>query len=238
MSLRESTRTSLSSLVSAVAETGECLLGAIARRSHAQNLNQPSHALKSPDMSNDANCAICYEPLKGAEPSVVTICAHVYHSRCLRAWICQKPWQPSCPLCRTQLREPSTGQSLAGEGNTSVAMIGPHENQTEANEQNEINELTRGLARALDVAEAAPSSGTSALLRAETGMHPRLVSDASTRTAAPRAAHAAARTRYLFPYMSGFAARGASPRRQSHAPEHTITAIPMPGEQLARFLRM
>ena len=109
--------------------------------------------------------------------------------------------------------------------------------ETEAmGEREEINELTRRLAHALDVAEAAPSGDTSALLRAETGMHQRLVPTTSNRALGPPAAYSVTRTRYA--YLSGFAGRGTAAGRQSQAPEHTIAPVSMPGEQLARYLRM
>lgn len=48
-------------------------------------------------------CSICYNEM---EATSVTVCNHVYCTKCLKQWIDDESRIPSCPMCRTDLMGP------------------------------------------------------------------------------------------------------------------------------------
>lgn len=196
-----------------------------------------------------STCAICCDPLDGAgEPTTATTCAHVYHSRCIRQWLRQKPWQPSCPLCRTRLEPPTAGMEWGQVAGFDV--VAPA-----AGDETELVMLARGLAHAADLTEGAHSAGspttTATAARAVTESRasraPVVEYRAANRSVVPRAMTAAPRPTYAYyAYLSNIAGRGRG--MQSHgtatgmlAREREIAArgsvSPVAGQQLARYLR-
>jgi len=54
---------------------------------------------------NDTECCICAENIKSRQHISVTKCNHVFHMKCLRTWLTQKCQTPTCPMCRTDVRD-------------------------------------------------------------------------------------------------------------------------------------
>lgn len=51
-------------------------------------------------MPDDAECAICLDPLNSSKAVEFAPCAHAFHKHCLRAW---KKRKPVCPMCEHPL---------------------------------------------------------------------------------------------------------------------------------------
>ena len=53
-------------------------------------------------LSQQQLCPICFEDYKvGEEVSVLPVCSHMFHSRCIEKWLGQNPL---CPMCRNNIR--------------------------------------------------------------------------------------------------------------------------------------
>lgn len=62
--------------------------------------------LKNKKYSNDdkySNCDICLDEFKIDEIVKRTPCDHMYHSECLKKWICDK--SSNCPSCRYDIKK-------------------------------------------------------------------------------------------------------------------------------------
>lgn len=46
------------------------------------------------------SCPICIDDLKTSDDIVCTLCGHIYHSQCLKAWLSKSK---TCPECRCSL---------------------------------------------------------------------------------------------------------------------------------------
>mmetsp|Transcript_49231 Transcript_49231/g.81822 ORF Transcript_49231/g.81822 Transcript_49231/m.81822 type:complete len:569 (-) Transcript_49231:73-1779(-) len=60
---------------------------------------------KLPSATRDEDCAICFQPVNGSAvslPCAARGCRSLFHSVCIRPWLVRNP---SCPLCRSELRD-------------------------------------------------------------------------------------------------------------------------------------
>ena len=54
---------------------------------------------------NNTECCICAENIKSRQHISVTKCNHIFHMKCLRTWLTEKCQTPTCPMCRTDVRD-------------------------------------------------------------------------------------------------------------------------------------
>ena len=58
------------------------------------------------DIDIESNsCSICQEEIIKGEFCDITPCNHLYHSKCSKEWFINKCIKPTCPICRTDIRE-------------------------------------------------------------------------------------------------------------------------------------
>lgn len=53
----------------------------------------------------EINCPICQEEMKTNQHVFKTKCGHVFHQKCLKEWLVEKCERPTCPMCKTDVRE-------------------------------------------------------------------------------------------------------------------------------------
>ena len=179
------------------------------------------------------------------------------HSACLARWIEQRPFNPTCPICRTKLhdeakrRVPAVSREEALDrlrGAVTAAREAQVPEELVARSLQEVERLVGDLNRALDLTTPTPGSEDSPLLRAEAGFS-RTINPVISRRArelAPRATYS--RRSYLIPPADRAQAdvgQSITPPSDNEVSAYiswarervaTLGQRDVPGHQLARYL--
>ena len=64
----------------------------------------------------DYTCAICMDEIKTRQKCSVLGCKHVFHKECAKEWFTNQCEKPTCPCCRSDIRDkPSFKNQLLKE---------------------------------------------------------------------------------------------------------------------------